>query len=182
VIFAGSAGSVITMPGLPGQRLPKPVRTGVRRFWLLILTVTAHAATALRPAPRLADTIGRWLIFTSDDPSAAIRTARRDFLATDPRVLARTTLASVSDDGSKLASTLHVPALVLHGDRDKQISDDDIQFLLSRLPDGHLVTLPGAGHMLPLTDPATVAHYITEWTCRVTAAGTPRSRHNRRST
>jgi pimeloyl-ACP methyl ester carboxylesterase len=44
-----------------------------------------------------------------------------------------------------MAPSLRVPALILHGDRDKEVSSEAAQRLLSRLPDGRLVTLPGAG-------------------------------------
>jgi hypothetical protein len=100
VVFVGSAGSVVTVPGLPGHGLPGTVRQMVRRLWLLGLQAAAHAASGVRGATRLTDLVGRWLVFAPGDPAGAVRAARADFLATDPGVLARKTLASVSDDGS----------------------------------------------------------------------------------
>lgn len=67
-----------------------------------------------------AGSAGRWLVFTPGDPADAVRAARVDFLATDPGVLARTTLTSVSDDGSRMAPSLWVPALILRSDRDRK--------------------------------------------------------------
>jgi pimeloyl-ACP methyl ester carboxylesterase len=166
-VFTGSAGSVVTMPGLPGHRLPGPLQRIVRRFWLLVLHAAARTASSLRDVTPLTDLVGRLLVFAPGDSTEAVRTARADFLATDPGVLARTTLASVSDDGSQLAPSLRVPTLILRGDHDKEASAADTRLLLSRLPDGHLITIPGAGHMLPLTESDIVAHHIRDWVTRI---------------
>nr|WP_221381978.1 alpha/beta hydrolase [Actinoplanes polyasparticus] len=163
VVFAGSAGSRHTAPGLPGHRLPKLLRSAVRRLWLLTLQLAARGAIQLRAAERLTGAVARRTVFTPDDPAPAVREACREFLSTDPDVLARTALASVSDDGSRLAPHLHVPALILHGDHDKQVSEPAALTLLSRLPDSHLQTLPGAGHMLPMTNSGDVADHVARW-------------------
>ena len=52
-----------------------------------------------------------------------------------------------------MAPALRVPTLVLHGSGDPEVPDDELQELLSALPDPELMRLAGEGHMLPLTDP-----------------------------
>lgn len=171
VVFVCSAGSVVTVPGLPGTALPRAARQVVRRLWLLVLQVAARVAVRLRRATWLTKVPARWWVFTARDPSPTVDRASSEFLRTDPDVLARTALASVSDDGSRPAPRLRVPALVLHGDRDKQAGEAEVRKLLARLPDGRLVTLRGAGHMLPTTDSAAVAGHVAEWVDHVAGRG-----------
>ena len=167
VVFAGSVGSVVSLPGLPGQGPPAPLRALVRRSWLALLLALAHLARAVRRAPGpLLDRMGRWAIFAPRDPAAAVTTARRDFLRTDAGVLARTAFASLEEDGSLLARGLRVPALILYGDCDSEISAEDVQLLASRLPDPHVVTLCGLGHMMPMTHPDVVAGHVADWVRR----------------
>ena len=49
---------------------------------------------------------------------------------------------------------------------------DEAHELVSRLPDGTLVDLPGAGHMLPLLHPDLVAEQVTRWVRKVGLART----------
>ncbi|MDX1739969.1 MAG: alpha/beta hydrolase [Rhodothermales bacterium] len=59
-----------------------------------------------------------------------------------------------------------VPTLIFWGDRDRDISRDQIAVLESRIPDAGVVTLKGAGHYAHLDDPQTVqlaaAHFLRE--------------------
>ena len=169
VVFAGSAAAVVTVPGLPAHGLPGPARRALIRLWLTVLRTMARAARRLRDATRLTDALGRWLVFAPGDPGGAIGRARRDFLATDPDVLARTGLTSVRADRSEPAQHLTVPALVLRGDQDKEADTADIRTLLDRLPQAVLITLPGKGHMVPMTDGALVAEHIARFADRFRA-------------
>ena len=176
VVFAGSVGSVVTVPGLPGWGLPAPLRALVRRSWLLLLLAVAHLARAVRGARgSLLDRIGRRAIFAPGDPAAAVTAARRDFLDTEPGVLGRTAFASVSEDGSRFGPGLRVPALILYGDCDSEISAEDVQLLASRLPEPEVVTLCGLGHMMPTTHPDVVAGHVAEWVRRTTRHDPARS-------
>ena len=47
--------------------------------------------------------------------------------------------------------------------RSREVPADELQELISALPDVELVNLLGEGHMLPLTRPDTVAEQITRW-------------------
>lgn len=162
-VFVGSAAAVVTVPGLPARGLPGPARRVLLRGWSGALRLVARAARRLREAGPKANPVGRWLLFAPGDPEPAVDRARRDFLATDPDVLAQTSLAAVRADHSAPGEHLTVPALVLRGDRDKEADTADIRTLLDRLPAARLVTLPGKGHMVPMTDGALVAEQITKF-------------------
>jgi pimeloyl-ACP methyl ester carboxylesterase len=163
VVLAGSAAAVVTVPGLPVRGLPGFVRRSLLRLWLTVLRTGARAARLLRNARRVTNTLVRKLVFAPDDPQTAVDQARRTFLTTDPDVLARTSLASVRADHSRPAQTLTVPALVLRGDHDKEADTADVRTLMDRLPEADLVTLPGKGHMVPLTDGALIAAHIARF-------------------
>jgi pimeloyl-ACP methyl ester carboxylesterase len=166
-VFAGSAGAVVTVPGLPARELPSRARHALLRVWWTLLTAAAAVVPRVRGSDRPMNAIGRSLVFAPDDPATAVDRARRDFLATDPDVLAETMLSAVRQDGSRRAPHLMVPALILHGDRDKEADTADVHRLLARLPDGVLATLSGKGHMLPTTDSTLVAGHIARWVSHV---------------
>ena len=67
-------------------------------------------------------------------------------------------------DRSDPARHLTTPALVLRGDQDREADNDDVRTLLDRLPEARLITLPGKGHMLPMTDGALVAEHVARFT------------------
>ncbi len=60
----------------------------------------------------------------------------------------------------------------MHGNADPEVPEDEVGELLSELPDAELVTLPGAGHMLPLTHGPEVAAQVTRWVARTTQTRT----------
>ncbi|MDD9206285.1 alpha/beta hydrolase, partial [Georgenia sp. 10Sc9-8] len=112
---------------------------------------------------RLTDTLARLTVFRVDAPAPAVSWARAHFLSTPETPLAASSLASVERDGVELAPDLTAPTLVLHGDRDKQVTDKDVRRLMDALPDAELTTVEGAGHMLLLTHPGVVAQHIERW-------------------
>ena len=167
VVFAGSGGSGVTVPGLPARGVPDAVSALVMKGWLQVLRVTSLAAKDVRHVRPLADWLVRRAAFHSDSPDAAVTRVREDFFATRRQALARTTLASVSHNGVRLASHLEVPVLVLHGDRDPEVPTEEVHRLVEALPDAQLVTLPGAGHMLPLTRTDEVVEHVRRWSRQV---------------
>ena len=160
IVFAGSGGSAITLPGLPPARGPAWAAGALRLGWLGVLRATAAIVRRVRPVHPLADALIRRFAFEPDPPPAAVRQVREHFAVSRPEVLAETTRASGAHDGADWASELAVPAVVLHGDHDPQVSADEARRLADRLPGGRLVTVDGAGHMLPLTHPAVVAEHV----------------------
>lgn len=166
VVFAGSGGSGITVPGLPAHRLPPRARAAVQKSWFRVLRTTALVGRRLRTVEHVSDRLVRGAAFTDDAPQDAVARVRDSFLSTRPLALAGTTLASVSHDGTELATALDVPTLVLHGEHDPEVPPDELRELMAALPDGEVVELPGAGHMLPLLHPDVVAGQIARWVVR----------------
>ena len=56
-------------------------------------------------------------------------------------------------DSLETLREVRVPALVVRGDEDGLSSADDVAAMVAALPDGRLVTLPGAGHLSNLEVP-----------------------------
>lgn len=162
-VFAGSGGSGVTFPGFPARDLPVPVQSALRLGWMKTLRAGAFLGRRLRPADAVVDHLVRRSAFTDDAPRELVTRVRNSFLDTRTVALSRTTLASVSHDGTRMAPDLDVPVLVVHGSSDPEVPADELQELISALPDVELVNLLGEGHMLPLTRPDTVAEQITRW-------------------
>ncbi|MDB5985864.1 MAG: alpha/beta hydrolase, partial [Nevskia sp.] len=55
------------------------------------------------------------------------------------------------DDISERIASIHVPALVVHGDQDNAISLDRARQMAQALPDAQLVVVAGGGHAANLT-------------------------------
>ena len=165
-VFAGSGGSAVTVLGLPARRLPSWAQTRVRAAWLTVLRAGARLGRRVRPVEAVSDRVIRRFAFAPGEPEELVEQVRDSFLGSRPAALAGTTLASVSHDGLRLAPALGVPTLVVHGSADPEVPGDEVQELIDRLPDGELVTLPGAGHMLPLTHPELVTEHVQRWVAR----------------
>jgi len=168
IVFAGSGGSGVTAPGLPAGRLPRRAQAAVQKGWFRLLRATALAGRKLRSVEAVSDRLVRRAAFAADAPQDAVARVRDSFLTTRPLALAGTTLASISHDGTDLAPYVDVPTLVLHGSDDPEVPPDELRELMAALPDGEVVQLPGAGHMLPLLVPHFVADHIASWVARTT--------------
>lgn len=163
VVFAGSGGSGVTFWGFPARDMPVWAQAALRSGWLRVLRTTALVGRRIKSVDSLSDHLVRKFAFTPRTPPGPVAHVRDSFLSSRPDALARTTLASVSHDGRTLASNLQVPTLVLHGSDDPEVPDQELCDLLSALPDAELVSLPGKGHVLALTDPDFVAKHIARW-------------------
>ncbi len=173
VVLAGSGGSGITAPGLPARELPPLLAAGLHRGWMGLLRATALAGRRLRSVESISDRLVRRFAFAPQEPGELVAQVRESFLSSRPRALAATAFASVSHDGVEFAPALHVPTLVLHGDADPEVPPEEAQALRTALPDAELVTLPGAGHMLPLTHGGVVAEHVARWVTRTMTETTP---------
>ncbi|WP_346622729.1 alpha/beta hydrolase [Blastococcus montanus] len=167
VVFAGSGGSGITVAGFPGDGLPRWARARVRSGWFTVLRTVARVGGRIRPIAPLADRLVRKAAFAPGEPRDLVEKVRDDFLTTRPLALAGTTLASVSHDGVRLAPSLTVPTLVVHGSEDPEVTDEEVEKLMAALPDAELVTVQGSGHMLALTDPDVVVEQTRRWMRRM---------------
>lgn len=172
-VFAGSGGSTVTFPGFPARGLPAPVQAGLRLGWMKVLRTVVLVGKRIRSLEVLSDRLVRRFAFTSEAPRETVARVREDFLNSRPRALARTTLASISHDGSRMAPDLTVPTLVIHGSADPEVSEEELRKLMGALPDGALLSLPGEGHMLPLTRPELVAEQVARWVAHVLPAADP---------
>jgi pimeloyl-ACP methyl ester carboxylesterase len=159
VVVGNSLGGGVLL-AYAGEPLPRWAHRWLRPAWFRLLRGTAVLGRRLRPARAVSDAMVRRFAFTPDTAQRHVDRVRESFLSSRPLALAGTTLASVSHDGSACAPALDVPTVVLHGDRDPEVPQDDVAVLLSRLPQAELVTIPGAGHMLPLTHAQLVAEYV----------------------
>jgi pimeloyl-ACP methyl ester carboxylesterase len=163
VVFAGSGGSGVTFLGFPARGLPHWAESALRSGWLKVLRATALVGRRIKPVEAVSDRLIRRFAFTPRTPQEPVDHVRKSFLSSRPQVLGATTLASVSHDGTRLAPKLCVPTLVLHGSADPEVPDQELQELLSALPDAELVSLPEKGHLLPLTDPEFVVRHVDRW-------------------
>lgn len=59
--------------------------------------------------------------------------------------------------------SIHVPALVLWGERDRWVDARIADKLIAALPDGRLVRLPGVGRLLPEEDPARLNELLLDF-------------------
>ena len=172
VVFAGSGGSGVTSPGLPTRSLPPALATALHRGWFGVLRTGALVGRRVRGVQALSDALVRRAAFAPGEPAELAARVRDGFLATRPRALAGTTLASLGHDGTHIASHLDVPTLVVHGSTDPEVPEDEARDLLSELPDAEVVTLPGASHVLLLTHGPEVAEQVTRWVARTTQTRT----------
>lgn len=170
-VFAGSGGSGVTFPGFPARNLPAPAQAALRLCWWKILKAGALIAKRIRALEPLTDHLVRRMAFAPKDPQEAVARVRENFLGSRPQALTRTTLASVSHDGTRMAPDLDVPTLVLHGSADPEVPDDELRELLEALPDAELVDLPREGHMLALTRPEVVAEQVARWVQHTSSTG-----------
>lgn len=179
VVFAGSGGSGVTFAGFPARNLPAPAHRALRLTWMKALRALALTGRSIRALEPLSDRLIRRYAFTAEDPHDAVAQVRESFLSSRPQPLARTTLASVSHDGTRMAPDLTAPTLVLHGSADPEVSDDEISQLMRALPEAELVTLPGEGHMLSLTRPGVVAEETSRWGQHVRTAAKRKAEQER---
>ncbi|WP_176522966.1 alpha/beta fold hydrolase [Blastococcus aggregatus] len=170
-VFVGSGGSGVTAPGLSARHLPTWLQQWLRWGWWNALRGGVWIGRLVKPLQALSDRMVRRAAFARGEPEELVAQVRDSFLGSRPRALAGTTMASLSHDGVALGPALRAPTLLLHGSADPEVPQDEIRELLSVLPDGELVTVPDAGHMLPLTHPDVVVAEPHRWMVRVAQAG-----------
>lgn len=94
-------------------------------------------------------------------PGASEDVLRRGFLEdlkTDPRVLLGDLLACREFDAAQDLPRVAAPTLVVVGAADDMRAQSDL--LAARIPGARLAVVPGAGHMLPLEQPAALAEAV----------------------
>ncbi|WP_116451853.1 alpha/beta fold hydrolase [Blastococcus litoris] len=179
-VFVGSGGSGVTAPGLAARHLPGWLQQTLRWWWWNALRGGVRVGRLVEPVETLSDRLVRRAAFAPGEPEQFVAQVRDSFLGSRPRALSGTTMASLSHDGVELAPALRSPTLLVHGSADPEVPAEEIRELLSVLADGELVTVPDAGHMLPLTHPDVVVAQVRRWMERIAPPGRPsgsRERH-----
>lgn len=133
-VFAGSGGSGVTAPGLPARRLPNRLRVAVRMGWLNAVRAAALLGRHIRSVRAVSDWLIRRFAFTPHASQDVVEFVRDSFLSSRPKAVARTTLASLSHDVTRVAHELNVPTLVLHGSNDPEVPQQEVCELVSRCP------------------------------------------------
>jgi pimeloyl-ACP methyl ester carboxylesterase len=77
-----------------------------------------------------------------------------------PEVEAQVYANAPMTDGFALLEHLHVPTLVVRGSHSPGLGENEAAETLRRLPAGRLVTVPGAGHFVPMERSAAVGDAI----------------------
>ncbi len=133
---------------------------------LVLVSTSAGGATHLRPTPEAQAAL---IPDPTADPAERARYTFRtitgpgfmdahpevaDLLAqaaterpTSPAAFARQYGAIQTHDTSTRLGEIHAPTLVIHGDADPLVPYGNGQFLASHIPNAHLITYPGVGHV-----------------------------------
>ncbi|MET7906344.1 alpha/beta hydrolase [Streptomyces sp. NPDC005355] len=92
---------------------------------------------------------------------------RQVFATTTPQVRAACFRTSRGMDLRAALANVRLPAAVLAGEADRVVRPELGRELASALPDSVFISIPRAGHVLPLEDPDTVAEAVTRTAARV---------------
>lgn len=96
-------------------------------------------------------------LFDSATPKDIIDETYQVMRATNPRAIAAAQRAmAVRPDSTPLLKTIGVPTLVIAGEEDHIIKPDEMKAMAAAIPNSQFVTIPLAGHMAPLEQPAVV--------------------------
>jgi pimeloyl-ACP methyl ester carboxylesterase len=110
--------------------------------------------------PRLRSVAGlarQWLRTAVHEPVSAVPLILAQWWSTGPRAMAALWRAASPDRIDRRLGDLRVPVTVVRGTRDRLCPHDWSAHLAAAAPRGHLVEIPGAAHMTPLTHPDEVA-------------------------
>ena len=118
----------------------------------LAIRAAARWPGAIVGAGRVSTAVTR-LAFGDDPEAASVELTRAVMAGTSLRELAAMSHNMVGYDLRAEVGTIDLPALVLHGERDRLVSRSNAQALAARLADGRFIPIPGAGHMAMLERP-----------------------------
>jgi 3-oxoadipate enol-lactonase len=101
---------------------------------------------------------------TSIERPAVAEAVREMILATDPRGIAAAQRGMAErPDVTELLHSINVRTLVLAGQEDAISPVDEMRKLAEAIPGSRFVTVPNAGHMAPLENPAFVNDVLAEF-------------------
>ncbi|GAA3006214.1 alpha/beta hydrolase [Streptosporangium longisporum] len=116
-------------------------------------TMDAGARSAWRQAARLAGN-------TTFERPGLVPVLGRDYLVCGPRRYFATLHAALADPIEDKLGHVHVPAMVVRGERDLIAPREWSRRVADLLPRGELTEVPGAGHTLNYSAPAEVTRII----------------------
>jgi len=101
--------------------------------------------------------------FGKNAPADMVEEAKAESGKASPRVTSGDFEACDKFDIMNEVSSIKEPALILCGETDVITPPKYSRFLADNMPNGLLKTFEGAGHMLPLEQPAGMARAIEDW-------------------
>lgn len=111
-------------------------------------------------------------LFNSATPKEIIDETYQVMRSTRPRTIAAAQRAMASrPDSTPLLKTISVPTLVIAGDEDHIIQPDEMKAMAAAIPNSQFVTIPLAGHMAPLEQPAAVNAAIRNFLSPISERG-----------
>jgi pimeloyl-ACP methyl ester carboxylesterase len=117
--------------------------------------------------PRLrsvAGLAGRWLRTAMGEPWWQLPLVLAQWWRTGPRAMRALWRAAAPDDIARRLRAVRVPVIVVRGTRDRLCDGDWARGVVEAAPDGRLVELPGAAHMIPQTHPDELAALLRSLT------------------
>ena len=126
----------------------------------LVEKVVLQGPTMDPPARSMPRQIGRFLIDTLREPPSLIAIEGLDLFRAGVGRSWRTFHHAIEDPIEERLPRVRVPALVLHGSRDRISPGGWAEQVARLLPDGRLVVLPGAAHAANYSAPAEFARAV----------------------
>lgn len=172
VVLAG-----LSMGGYIAMAFWKKYPGLVRAFILCDTRATADSPEAARNRLETADRVEREGSETIAEAmiarlfAPATRESQPEVIQATREIICRTNPCGIAaalrgmaerPDSSAVLSTVTVPALVVVGEDDVITPPDEVAALAGTLPSSRFATIPQAGHMAPLENPAAVHQAIAE--------------------
>ncbi|WP_197040316.1 alpha/beta fold hydrolase [Mycobacterium sp. URHB0044] len=97
-----------------------------------------------------------------------VRSKAERSLAADPRAMGSQFLIAARHGCLESAANLLAPTIIIAGDRDQFSTVDELRKLCAALSHGHLVLVPGAGHLAHHEDTETLSRFVAEQVSELT--------------
>jgi pimeloyl-ACP methyl ester carboxylesterase len=146
--FAGRVAALV-LADTKASADPEPARENRER---IARTVLAERSPRVLLDEVLPSLVGETTAGSRPDVLDRVRTLVE---AAEPEAVAwaQRAMAARADSFGALRAT-NVPALVIVGEEDRLTTVDDARAMADALPNGRLLTVPGAGHLTAMEDPA----------------------------
>lgn len=122
-----------------------------------LLTLVRRVTEGKERRPFLRET------YAEKTPPEVLQRGFMEDIKTDPRVLYGDLQALAEHDVAERLGEIAAPTLVLTGEEELEPLREQADLLARTIPGASRVSLPGAGHMLPLEDPAGTADAVADF-------------------